>query len=61
MLGRFAAVLGPFLVGWTALLTGNPRASILSVLVLFLVGGVLLLKVPVAKRHLELEFSADRA
>jgi UMF1 family MFS transporter len=61
MLGRFAAVLGPFLVGWTALLTGSPRASILSVLVLFVVGGGLLLKVPVAKQHLELEFTAKRA
>ena len=61
MLGRFAAVLGPFLVGWTALLTGSARASILSVLVLFLIGGVLLLKVPVAERHLELKLTAERA
>ncbi|MEE8308749.1 MAG: MFS transporter [Gammaproteobacteria bacterium] len=46
LLGRFAAVLGPFLVAWTALLTDNPRLSMLSVLVLFVVGGGLLMRVP---------------
>ena len=46
LLGRFAAVLGPFLVAWTALLTDSPRLSMLSVLVLFVVGGGLLMKVP---------------
>jgi UMF1 family MFS transporter len=57
MLGRFAAVVGPFLVGWTALLTGSARVSILSVLILFIVGGALLLKVPVAEQHLHLELT----
>ncbi len=42
MLGKFAAVIGPLLVGWVAVLTGNPRAGILSILVLFIAGGVLL-------------------
>lgn len=46
LLGRFAAVLGPFLVAWTALLTDNPRLSMLSVLVLFVIGGGLLMRVP---------------
>lgn len=45
MLGKFAAVLGPALVGWTAVLTGSPRLSILSILVLFAAGGVLLWRV----------------
>lgn len=46
MLGKFAAVLGPVMVGWTASLTGDPRVSILTVLVLFVAGGALLLRVP---------------
>jgi UMF1 family MFS transporter len=42
MMGKFASVLGPLLVGFTALLTGSTRAGILSVLLLFVVGGALL-------------------
>lgn len=42
MMGKFAAVLGPFMVGITALLTDNTRAGMLSIIVLF-VGGALLL------------------
>lgn len=42
MLGKFAAVLGPSVVGIVAATTGNPRLSIL-VLVLFFVTGALLL------------------
>lgn len=42
MMGKFAAVLGPTMVGVTALLTGDTRIGMLSILVLF-VGGALLL------------------
>jgi UMF1 family MFS transporter len=42
MMGKFAAVLGPTMVGITALLTGDTRNGMLSILVLF-VGGALLL------------------
>jgi UMF1 family MFS transporter len=45
MLGKFAAVLGPVMMGTVTLLTGNPRAGILSILILFAVGGFLLTKV----------------
>jgi len=45
MMGKFAAVLGPALVGWTAALTGSARLSILSILLLFAAGGALLWKV----------------
>jgi UMF1 family MFS transporter len=38
MLGKFAAVLGPFVVGAVALLTRNQRASILSLSLFFVVG-----------------------
>jgi UMF1 family MFS transporter len=42
MMGKFAAVLGPFLMGTTALLTGNARMAILSVALLFAGGAVML-------------------
>ncbi len=42
MMGKFAAVLGPFLMGITALLTGSSRTSLLSLVVLFIGGGWLL-------------------
>ncbi len=49
MMGKFAAVVGPLLVGWVALLSGDARTGILSILLLFLVGGVLLARVKVAE------------
>ena len=48
MLGKFAAVLGPLIVGFTAELSGSPRLSILALLVLFLAGAILLARVDVA-------------
>jgi UMF1 family MFS transporter len=42
MLGKFAAVIGPFLVGWVGVLTGNPRIAIFSIVILFLSGAVIL-------------------
>ncbi len=43
--GRFAAVLGPALVGVLSQLTGNSRYALLSLLLLFAIGMFLLLKV----------------
>lgn len=45
MLGKFAAVLGPVLVGWITLLSGSNRIGILSIVLLFLAGGYLLMRV----------------
>jgi len=45
MLGKFAAVLGPLLMGWVGFATGNPRLSILSIIILFVAGAVLLSQV----------------
>jgi UMF1 family MFS transporter len=42
MLGKFAAVIGPVMMGWVGVITGNPRFSILSVIVLFLAGAAFL-------------------
>jgi len=45
MMGKFAAIIGPVLMGWIGVLSGNPRTGILSLLVLFTAGAVLLVKV----------------
>ncbi len=45
MLGKFAAVLGPIVVGQTALLVDNQRLPILTLLPFFVVGAWLLSKV----------------
>jgi UMF1 family MFS transporter len=42
MMGKFAAVIGPVLTGWVALLSGSSRLAILSLVVLFGAGGFLL-------------------
>jgi UMF1 family MFS transporter len=42
MMGKFAAVLGPLLTGIVARVTGDPRLSILSILLLFVAGAALL-------------------
>ncbi|MES9854253.1 MAG: MFS transporter [Candidatus Thiodiazotropha sp. L084R] len=47
MLGKFAAVLGPMMMGWVGVLTGSTRISILSVGILFIIGGILLSMVDV--------------
>ena len=49
MLGKFAAVLGPILMGWVGVMTGSPRLGILSVLVLFVLGALLLFKVDLVR------------
>ena len=49
MLGKFAAVLGPLLMGSVTLLTGNARIGILSILILFAIGWVLLRKVNISE------------
>ncbi|MXW48601.1 MAG: MFS transporter [Gammaproteobacteria bacterium] len=48
MVGKTAAVIGPFLVGWSALMFGS-RLSIVSLSVLFLLGGIFLYFVKVPK------------
>ncbi len=45
MLGKFAAIIGPLLIGVVSLITGEQRYGILSLIILFIVGGVLLAKV----------------
>jgi UMF1 family MFS transporter len=55
MMGKFAAVLGPLLVGWMALLTGSSRIAILSLVVFFAIGWVLLalVRVPTSQGRVD--------
>jgi len=47
MLGKFAAIIGPALMGTIALVTGSARLSILSILLLFILGAFFLNKVDI--------------
>jgi len=49
MLGKFAAILGPLMMGVVSFFTGSPRLSLLSILILFIGGALLLLRVDVAE------------
>jgi UMF1 family MFS transporter len=46
LIGKFAAVVGPLLMGVVALATGSSRVAILSLVLLFAAGGLLLYWVP---------------
>jgi len=58
MLGKFASVIGPFLMGTVSLVSGNVRYGILSILILFISGAFFLTKVDIkegeimAREHL---------
>ena len=45
MMGKFAVILGPILVGLVAIASGDNRLSILAVAVLFVAGGAILTRV----------------
>lgn len=55
MLGKFAAIVGPALMGIVTLLTGSSRMGILSLIVLFVGGFLLLRKVDEQKGQAEAE------
>lgn len=62
MLGKFAAIIGPLLVGVVTLITGEQRYGIISLIILFLLGFFLLLKVDENKAREDLEkFSRTRS
>ncbi|MCM0647919.1 MFS transporter [Clostridium swellfunianum] len=44
--GKFAAVFGPLLMGITTQITGKSNNGVLSIIVLFIVGGIILTRVP---------------
>ena len=55
MLGKFAAIIGPLLIGVVSLITGEQRYGILSLIILFLLGGFLLSRVDEGKAGVEIE------
>jgi UMF1 family MFS transporter len=53
MLGKFAAIIGPVLMGWVGAISGSSRMGILSLLVLFICGATILSRVSTAKTSQE--------
>jgi len=49
--GKFAAITGPLLVGITSQITGNSSLGVLSLVVLFIIGLVVLIFVPEPESH----------
>jgi len=47
MMGKFAAVIGPFFVGWLTIITNSNRIGLLAVVVLLVLGGMLFWRVDV--------------
>ncbi len=47
MLGKFAAVIGPIMMGWIGKVSGSPRIGLLSIVLLFVTGAALLWRVRV--------------
>ncbi len=43
--GKFAAIMGPAIVGYVTLLTGKSNYGVMSIVVLFIIGGLVLTKV----------------
>jgi UMF1 family MFS transporter len=54
MLGKFAAILGPLLLGLVTLITDNNRFGIISLVILFIIGGILLAKVDLSNNDKEI-------
>jgi UMF1 family MFS transporter len=50
--GKFASIMGPLLVGVTAQLTGNSSSGVFSLIVLFIIGILILTRVPEPKTDL---------
>ncbi|QLY27342.1 MFS transporter [Bdellovibrio sp. KM01] len=51
LVGRFASILGPLIVAFTVTITGNSRVGMVGLLLLFIVGGGLLMKVKEPQEH----------
>lgn len=47
--GKFAAIMGPFLVGIVTMTTGKTNYGVFSIIILFIIGGVILTFVPESK------------
>jgi len=61
MLGKFAAIIGPVLMGTIGRISGNPRWGIQSIAILFLAGGLLLWRVNEAEGKKMAEAMSSKA
>jgi MFS transporter, UMF1 family len=50
--GKFASIMGPLLVGATAQITGNSSSGVFSLVILFIIGLIILIRVPEPKVEL---------
>ena len=48
--GKFAAITGPFLMGVTTQITGQSNMGVFSLIILFVIGAVILIKVPAQQK-----------
>lgn len=53
--GKFASIIGPLLVGITAQLTGNSAYGVFSLVILFIIGFIILTKVPEPKEAVPID------
>jgi UMF1 family MFS transporter len=60
MLGKFAAVIGPFLMGWVSVATGEPRYSIVAISILFIAGAIILARVDIREGQRQAEALVNR-
>jgi MFS transporter, UMF1 family len=51
--GKFASIMGPLLVGATAQITGNTNSGVFSLVILFIIGFIILSKVPEPKTEVK--------
>lgn len=60
--GRFAAIMGPLLVGIVTQITGKSSNGLFSILILFLLGGIILIKVKDTEKNTDNEndFEAEK-
>ncbi|MGV3464228.1 MAG: MFS transporter [Heyndrickxia sp.] len=49
--GNFASIMGPLLVGITAQITGKSNSGVFSLIILFIIGAIILMKVPNEKEN----------
>lgn len=56
--GKFAAILGPLLVAVTSQVTGNSSMGVFSLIVLFVIGLVILSRVPEPEEHIAVDEAA---
>jgi len=49
--GKFAAIVGPFIMSFTTTVTGNARLSILSIIPLFIIGLIIFLTLPKERNY----------